>query len=197
MGKYFFCAVISSIILFCSCSLKYDEPVNSENVTPELQFKNVDYKRYENKKLTTQIKAEVLERYRGDGAAFAKQASFYSWNKKGELTTEGSCALLGIDTNNDIYTLFNSIFLHNIDQNFSLKANNLKWNGKTKQLTSGKEDTVFVMRDDIEIEGTGFSASGISQSFIFENSVVGEINTKDESENDGTGNDATGENGEQ
>ena len=53
------------------------------------------------------------------------------------------------------------------------------------------------MRDDIEIEGTGFSASGISQSFIFENSVVGEINTKDESENDGNGNDATGENGKQ
>lgn len=187
MRKTFFCTAAFSILLSLSCSLKYDEPVNSENVTPELQFKNIDYKRYEDKKLTTQIKAEVLERYRGDGAAYAKQASFYSWNKKGELTTEGSCALLGIDSNNDIYTLFNSIFLHNIDQNFSLKASNLKWNGKTKQLTSGKGDTVFVLRDDIEIEGTGFSASGITQSFIFENSVVGEINTKDDSEDEGNG----------
>ncbi|MCQ2241004.1 MAG: LPS export ABC transporter periplasmic protein LptC [Treponema sp.] len=163
-----------------SCSLKYDEPVNTTDISPELQFTKVDYKRYKDKKLDTEIKADVLERYRNDGSAYAKNAEFYAWNSDAELTTEGSCALLGIDTNNDIYTLFNSIFLHNIDQNFQLKATNLKWNGKTEQLTSGKDDMVYLVRDDIEIEGTGFSASGISRSFSFENSVSGIIITEDD-----------------
>ncbi|WP_407397246.1 LPS export ABC transporter periplasmic protein LptC [Treponema sp.] len=172
--------VLLSAFLMLSCSLKYDEPVNTEDISPELQFTKVDYKRYKEKKLDTQIKADILERYRSDGSAYAKNAEFYSWNKDSELTTEGSCALLGIDSSNDIYSLFNSIFLHNIEQNFQLKATNLKWNGKTEQLVSGKDDTVYLIRDDIEIEGTGFSASGISRSFTFENSVSGIIITEEE-----------------
>ncbi len=174
-----FAAILFSSLLLPSCSLKYDEPVNTESLSPELQFTNVDYKRYKNKKLDTQIKADILERYRNDGSAYAKNAEFFAWNDKSELTTEGSCALLGIDSQNDIYTLFNSIFLHNIEQNFQLKATNLKWNGKTEQLSSGKTDTVYLIRDDIEIEGTGFSASGISRSFTFEESVSGVIITED------------------
>ena len=105
-----FAAILFSSILLPSCSLKYDEPVNTESLSPELQFTNVDYKRYKNKKLDTQIKADILERYRNDGSAYAKNAEFFAWNDKSELTTEGSCALLGIDSQNDIYTLFNSIF---------------------------------------------------------------------------------------
>ncbi len=174
-----FAAILFSSLLLPSCSLKYDEPVNTESLSPELQFINVDYKRYKNKKLDTQIKADILERYRNDGSAYAKNAEFFAWNDKSELTTEGSCALLGIDSQNDIYTLFNSIFLHNIEQNFQLKATNLKWNGKTEQLSSGKNDTVYLIRNDIEIEGTGFSASGISRSFTFEESVSGVIITED------------------
>lgn len=174
-----FAAILFSSILLPSCSLKYDEPVNTESLSPELQFTNVDYKRYKNKKLDTQIKADILERYRNDGSAYAKNAEFFAWNDKSELTTEGSCALLGIDSQSDIYTLFNSIFLHNIEQNFQLKATNLKWNGKTEQLSSGKTDTVYLIRDDIEIEGTGFSASGISRSFTFEESVSGVIIAED------------------
>lgn len=172
-------AILFSSLLLPSCSLKYDEPVNTKSLSPELQFTKVDYKRYKGKKLDTQIKADVLERYRDDGSAYAKNATFYAWNEKSELTTEGSCALLGIDSQNDIYTLFNSIFLHNIEQNFQLKATNLKWNGKTEQLSSGKNDTVYLIRDDIEIEGTGFSASGISRSFTFDESVSGVIITED------------------
>lgn len=174
-----FAAILFSSLLLPSCSLKYDEPVNTESLSPELQFINVDYKRYKNKKLDTQIKADILERYRNDGSAYAKNAEFFAWNDKSELTTEGSCALLGIDSQNDIYTLFNSIFLHNIEQNFQLKATNLKWNGKTEQLSSGKNDTVYLIRNDIEIEGTGFSASGISRSFTFEESVSGVIIAED------------------
>ena len=174
-----YAAILFSSLLLPSCSLKYDEPVTTESLSPELQFTNVDYKRYKNKKLDTQIKADILERYRNDESAYAKNAEFFAWNDKSELTTEGSCALLGIDSQNDIYTLFNSIFLHNIEQNFQLKATNLKWDGKTEQLSSGKTDTVYLIRDDIEIEGTGFSASGISRSFTFEESVSGVIITED------------------
>lgn len=178
----FLSAIIFSLLML-SCSLKYDEAANTENISPELQFTKVDYKRYKEKKLDTEIKADQLERYRNDGSAYARNTEFYAWNKEQNLTTEGSCALLGIDSENDIYTLFNSIFLHNIEQNFQLKASNLKWNGKTEQLTSGINDTVYLIRDDIEIEGTGFSASGISRSFNFENSISGTIFTEEDKKN--------------
>ena len=188
MKKSIFLALMAVSVFSLSCSLKYEEPVNTENVTPELQFKNVNYKKYKNRRLDTQIQAEALERYRGDNTAYAKNASFFAWDEEGNLNTEGKCALLGIDSDNDIYTLFNNIFLHNIDQKFKLRATNLKWNGKTEQLSSGINDTVYLERDDIEIEGSGFSASGISRSFVFENSISGIIKTDDDEsdENDGT-----------
>lgn len=181
--KLFFAILIFSFTLF-SCSLKYDEITNANDISPELQFTKVDYKKYENKKLETQIKADILERYRSDDSAYAKNVEFYSWNAKSELLTKGSCALLAIDSNNEIYTLFNNIFLHNIDQNFQLKGTNLKWNGKTEQLTSGINDTIYIIKDDIEIEGTGFSASGISKSFSFENSVSGTITSSENNDNE-------------
>ncbi|MBQ0040390.1 MAG: LPS export ABC transporter periplasmic protein LptC [Treponema sp.] len=181
MKRLFPILILISMFSF-SCSLKYEEPINSEDTSPELQFTNVDYKKYKEKKLDTRIQAEVLERYKADGAAYARNASFFSWDENGELATEGSCALLGIDSENEIYTMFNSIFLHNIEQNFTLKATNLKWNGKTEQLSSGINDTVYLNRDDIEIEGTGFSASGITRSFEFSGSVSGTVTTEDDEE---------------
>lgn len=178
-SRYLSSALLLTVMLFfsLSCSLKYDEELNMEDTTPELQFTNVDYKRYKKKKLDTRIQAEELERYRSDGSAYAKNTNFFAWNEKNEMIAEGNCALLGIDTNYDIYTMFNTVFIHNIEQNFRLRASNLRWNGKTEQLTSGENDTVYISRDDIEIEGSGFVASGVTRSFSFENYVEGAIYT--------------------
>ena len=172
----------------CSCSLKYDEDESTEGDSPELEFTNVDYKKYEDKVMTSQIKADALEQYKSDDTAYAKNASFKSWNKNAELVAEGSCGYLGLDSDREVYVLFGDIFIDNVEQEFKLEAQSLKWSGKTQMLVSGKEDVVRLERDDVEVTGSGFSASADTRSFEFANPVSGIITTSDDEGEQGEAN---------
>lgn len=176
--------LLFSTVLFFSCSVKYEETVRAEDVVPEFTFTNVDLNRYESNKLTVKFTAEKLEQYKNSSESFAKNIEFSSYNKKNELTTEGSCNLLAANTDTEIYTLFDNIQVSSKEDNVKFYSDSLKWNAKTEQLTSGKSNTVKIQKDDATIYGSGFSASGVSKSFSFSGSVSGEIITKDNSEND-------------
>ena len=165
--------------LLISCSLNYDEQVKSEGVVPEFTFTNAKFSRYEGKKKSMELDAESLEQYKSDSASFAKNATFRTWKKDGTLETEGKCILLGLNTNDKIYTMFNDIILKNFEQELEIHAQNLKWDGATEQLVSGKNDTVRIKRGDLELEGKGFSASGLSKSFSFSQRVNGTIIEKE------------------
>ena len=58
----------------------------------------------------------------------------------------------------------------------------LKWNGQTEQLTSGRSDMVKIEKDDTIMRGSGFTASGISKTFSFRGNITGTIETDGESE---------------
>lgn len=176
--------LLFSTVLFFSCSVKYEETVRAEAVVPEFTFTQVDLNRYESNKLTVKFTAEKLEQYKNSSESFAKNIEFSSYNKKNELTTEGSCNLLAANTDTEIYTLFDNIQVSSKEDNVKFYSDSLKWNAKTEQLTSGKSNTVKIEKDDATIYGSGFSASGVSKSFSFSGSVSGEIITKDNSEND-------------
>lgn len=176
--------LLFSTVLFFSCSVKYEETVRAEDVVPEFTFTQVDLNRYESNKLTVKFTAEKLEQYKNSSESFAKNIEFSSYNKKNELTTEGSCNLLAANTDTEIYTLFDNIQVSSKEDNVKFYSDSLKWNAKTEQLTSGKSNTVKIQKDDATIYGSGFSASGVSKSFSFSGSVSGEIITKDNSEND-------------
>ncbi len=176
--------LLFSTVLFFSCSVKYEETVRAEDVVPEFTFTQVDLNRYESNKLTVKFTAEKLEQYKNSSESFAKNIEFSSYNKKNELTTEGSCNLLAANTDTEIYTLFDNIQVSSKEDNVKFYSDSLKWNAKTEQLTSGKSNTVKIEKDDATIYGSGFSASGVSKSFSFSGSVSGEIITKDNSEND-------------
>ena len=175
-------SLIFASSLFLSCSLKYDEGSESKNITPELKFENLQFRRYEDEKITMKLYAEQMEQYKGNGSAYAKKTSFETWDSEGNLTSEGSCILLGMDREKETYLLFNDIIMNNIEQNFKIYAQKLKWDSKTKQLTSSADEKIYLLRDDVEMEGYGFSASGVSKSFSFEKPVTGTITTKDDQE---------------
>lgn len=168
---------------FSSCSLKYDENSSGAESSPELEFRGADYKKYEEKKVSAEIQADVLEQYR-DSSSYAKNARFKTWNPDGGILTEGQCGLLGISGGEKNYTLFDEIFIDNTEQDFKIKAESLKWNSETRQLVSTEDGNVTVSRSGIEIQGSGFSASGASKSFEFANPVTGTITTSSE-ENSG------------
>ena len=163
-----------------SCSLKYDEVTDTTDSVPEFVFRNARYSRYENSKKSIYLSAGLLEQYKKDSASYARNAVFSTWDKNGTLDTEGKCYLLGINLNEEIYTLFNDILIKNTSQNFKIRAENLRWNGKTEQLTAGADETVYITKDDVELSGKGFSASGVNRNYRFSSSVNGTMTTKDE-----------------
>ena len=172
----------AAAVFFLSCSLDYGTEKNVKDKVPEFVFINTHLTRYENAEKTMEMDADELEQYASDRSCYAKNPSFITLNEKGEVDTSGSCSLLAMDTKNEIYTLFDKIKLVNNEQNMQISADNLKWNAKTEQLTSGADDYVELFRDDVEIFGRGFSASGITLSFAFGYDVSGTITKKEDNE---------------
>lgn len=173
--------LLITLILFTSCSLNYGEEKDTEESNPEFVFKNAKFHRFEDKKIVMQLAAERLEQYKTNNAMFGQNITFTTWNKNDDIENSGKCALLDINNKDKVYYLFKEIIVRNIDQNVQIRAENLKWDSNSEQLTSGINDIVTVKRDDLEIKGKGFSASGISKSFSFNQTVQGVINTKEKS----------------
>ena len=60
-------------------------------------------------------------------------------------------------------------------ENIKISADSLRWNGKSEQLTSGRNDMVKIEQNDTVMYGSGFSASGVSKKYAFTGVVSGEI----------------------
>ncbi|MBO4320675.1 MAG: LPS export ABC transporter periplasmic protein LptC [Treponema sp.] len=176
-----FCfAIILPTLFICSCSLKYEEGVNIEDKMPELVFTNADLTRYKDGNLSMELKAEQVEQYKDNGSTYARNPNFSTWDSDKILDTTGSCNLLSINTKENIYTMFSDILINNTSSDVEIHAQNLRYNGNTKQLTAGKDEEVEVRREGLTLIGTGFSASGVSNSFSFNSGVSGTLITNDQ-----------------
>ena len=166
--------------LLSSCSLKYSEQVNSEDKVPEFVFEDTKLVRFEKKNPTIEVTAQKLEQYKNSSESYGQQVSFTSYDDKGKVETEGSCAILYADPDKKIYELYDDIELYNAPEKVRFQASALKWNGRSEQLTSGRSDMVKIEKDDTIMRGSGFSASGISKSFSFRGNITGTIETSDD-----------------
>lgn len=183
MLKFYKSFVLNFLIFitFFSCSLNYNEEDSEfSSAAPEFVFKNAKFSRYESTKLKMQLQAQELEQYRDNDSSYAKDVNFFNWDDNGILETEGKCLLLAINSKDEIYTMFTDILIQNYPQKLELKAQNIKWNSKTEQLTSSTSETVSIKKDNIELEGKGFSASGLSRKFNFTGQVKGSLSIEDE-----------------
>ena len=186
MKNFYSFLLIILVPLSFSCSLNYLQGENSESSIPEFCFKNANYTKYEANKRNVTLKAEQLEQYKSDNAVFARNAHFETFDEEEAMETGGSCQLIAADTKKEIYTLYGDIILSLPKQDMEIAADTLNFNKKTEQITSGKSSEVRLTKKDITMQGYGFSASGVSKSFSFIDTVSGTINTSD-------GNDASSE----
>ena len=150
---------------------------NSEDKIPEFSFKNANYFKYEAGKKNISLTAEKLEQYKSDNAVFAKNAEFETFDKEGKLETKGACGLVSASTQKEIYTLYDEIKLELPKQEMTIEAESLNFNKRTEQITSSRTGEVKLNKKDIRMSGYGFSASGVSNSFSFIDSVSGTIVT--------------------
>lgn len=168
---------------FSSCSLDYKvTPENIEDNVPELTFSKANFIRYEDNKQIVNFSADEIEQYSDATKMFAKNIEFIIYDEEGEVETTGSCTLMSSDTSLGIYELYDDIRISNAPREMELKAKALRWNDKTEQLTSGRNDTISITKNNTTLYGAGFSASAVSNSFIFAGAISGTVNTDEETE---------------
>ena len=168
----------TAVMLLFSCSLNYTTEVSTESVVPEFSFTNMVLRRYTDDSIEMEITADSMEQYKNNGGNYILNAKFKTWDKDSVLQTWGKCSLLGVDSIKETYTLFNDIVINNYENDIEIHASALKYDGKTESLTSGEDDNVYIKRKGVEIEGSGFSANGIDQSFSFAKLKSGQIETE-------------------
>lgn len=176
-GLYIF-AFSSLVLLSASCTLRYKQEVKAEEKNPEFIFQGTKYTKYEKSRPVAMVQASSMEKYRNSDAVYAKDVNFSTYDSNGQIENDGSCGLLYADTTKEVYELFDGIQLFSGAFGASFSANVLHWNGKNQQLTGGRNDFVFIEKDDTSIYGSGFSASGVSGTYTFKNSVEGKIETQ-------------------
>lgn len=175
----FSAVIFFSLIFSVSCSLKYDTGIDVDEIIPEFSFTDSVMTRYEKKKKNVEMKVGQLEQFKDGHSMYAKDVVF-SLFEDGDVSMEGSCSYLGADTKAEIYEMFESIKLYRKKDDVRISGRSFHWNGKTEQLTAGRNDTVAIEKDGMTVRGSGFSASGASSSFAFNSIVTGNIETKDE-----------------
>lgn len=172
----FVSGVVFLSVMTISCSLNYEQNQKVDEILPEFTLKNAVITRYENNNLDMNLKIGQLEQFKDGVSMYASDVVFALYENR-EISTEGNCRYLSADTRKEIYELFDSIRIINRKQNLVVSGRSFHWNGKTEQLTAGKNDTVVIEKDGMTIHGSGFAASGISSSFVFSSIVTGNIET--------------------
>jgi len=179
-------AVLCSLPLFSAgCSLNYsDGKKNVESEVPEFVFSNADFSRWEKNKRTLSMRARTLEQYKG-GGTYADSVSFTAYDDDGSAETEGSCGLVAFDAKQKIYSLYDGIELTSRSKNVTITADELRWDGNTEQLTSRRTDTITMKKNGTIVRGSGFSASGVSNRFVFTGAVSGTVEIDEDAEEGG------------
>lgn len=178
--RYFkYCGYIFILAMFSSCSLSYRTQAKGveENV-PSLTFSGTNFTRYDDAQKTIVFKADKIEQYSDGKTMYAKNMSFSIFDKDGKENSTGSCNLLSADMVSGIYELFDDIEIKNNSREIILKANALRWNEKTEQLTGSPTDTVYLTKNNTSLAGKSFSASAVSNSFSFGENVAGTVITE-------------------
>lgn len=171
-------------VLLAGCSLKYGLASYDEQSAPEFSFADAVFNRYEDNTRTLSLTAARLEQYKDGKTTCAKDVVFKLYESDGTLDTEGECGLLSADTDAEKYVLYDKIKVHSIKDDIEVNAATIRWNGKSEQLTSGRDGLVTLKKGGTVLQGSGFSASGVSRRFSFTGLVTGEVQTQDGQEDE-------------
>ncbi len=169
-----------------SCSLDYGVDEEGQNtIVPEMILNNVDFSRIDRGVRVLTLNAQSLELFNQDDTTFGKDARFWLYGRDGKCSSYGSCDLLSAENANGVYMLLGNVQLENYQNNYSIKARNLRWNSNTEQLVSDRENMVEVWQhartdedSSLYTKGTGFCFSAFRLGYQFENAVTGSVSAR-------------------
>lgn len=160
-------------ILFSGCSLKYQRETVSESNVPQISFENLVLTQYSDNKKTVELESSIYEQYKATGLSFSKDALLKIFDQNQKQTSVAEAKLIAADSKAQVYEFFNGIQFLDNSKDLKISGDTLKWNNKTEQLVSAKNREITVKKENLEITGKDFSASGVSNTFLFSGPVHG------------------------
>ena len=161
---------------------------------PELVFSDARFVSYDEGRVSMILETSLLEQYQNDSALYGSQVHFTTYNEEGELSAEGSSQMISANSSQKLYSLLGDVEIESFEENMIVRTDSISWDGRTEQLVTGSTDTISIKKgtseespktgagekkegssNRIEMEGSGFSASGLTMSFQFTGPVAGTI----------------------
>lgn len=166
---------VFSVLIFSlsGCSLKYNSELISEENVPQIRLENIVMRRYSDNKKNLELTSSIYEQYKNASQSYARNASFTLYDSDMNETSKGVTGIISSNSSDQIFALFDGIEFYDQNQNIKIAGDSLKWNGKTEQLVSAKNSEITIKKDDLVITGKDFSASAVSNTFLFSDSVHG------------------------
>lgn len=169
-----FCIFFTILSLCSSCSLQYQRNTNAEDKFPQIEFKNLKLIQYKNNKKYLEIETSKLEQYKKSSLIYAENVNFNLYNSERKKTSFGNAKLISADSKNNNFQFFDEFEFLDNSQNIKISGTSLKWDNSTEQLVSEKNAKITLTKDDLSVTGKDFSASSVSNKFLFSGSVYGQ-----------------------
>lgn len=161
------------IFSFSGCSLKYNRELLSEENVPQIRLENIIMRRYSDNKKNLELTSSIYEQYKNASQSYAQNASFVLYDDSMNEKASGKTQIISSDSRDQVFALFDGIEFFDKTQNVKISGDTLKWNGKNEQLVSAKGKEITIRKDNLVITGKDFSASAVSNTFLFSDDVHG------------------------
>jgi hypothetical protein len=195
MNRVSFFAVLCAAVLSASCSIQYQSVADNSDAVPEFTLRNASVSRYEKGVLRVRADAALVEQYKNKNVYYAQGVECEVFADDRALQTKGMFGFIAADIDNELYTFFDSVTIENYSEETSVRAETLKWSGKTGLLASAKESTVTITRQNADagnfegeipaggsisfsFTGSGFSADAKKRTYRFSD-AAGRIDTEE------------------
>ena len=138
-------------ICFFSCSLEYKEEEVSTSNIPEIIFNDAHYKKYEDGSLRVELTASQLEQYQKDSYLYGTDARFTGY-REGKPSLEGQSSAFAGDIAAENFTLVGGAQVSSLEDNTVFKSENIKWQGSSRQVTTGVSDMTEIFKEETDGE---------------------------------------------
>jgi LPS export ABC transporter protein LptC len=165
-----------AVFLLCaSCTFDYGQGGGSESNEPDIVMENVEYVRVRSAEPQVRFFAERAERYEGRQIMEIMNFSFEQFGQdRYEINAAGSAGSASVEIDTGNIRLGDSVRIEVESEDIVIETNQLRWDDKTRTLSSGESDEVNVYRSDgTRFTGVGFRADTRRQTWEFLKGVSG------------------------
>jgi len=176
-----FC-LLASVFTNTSCTFDYGDKESSGNDHPDLIMENVEYVRVRSANPLAKLQAERVERYEKQNLIKLQNTTFEQYDEQGkEINISGKTgnATIEIDTGNIF--MDSNVRIEVKKEDIILETYRLEWIDKSKYLSTGDNNEVFVYRQNGTVfTGVGLQSDTRKRNWEFTGSVRGTYTYSDE-----------------